>query len=259
VPTTMPGTIIRTRTHKAWQSRRSERSPCGAARLGSRSHTVNAAMLQERARIARELHDSVSQTLYAITLTASRALHLLNQSDAKQTQEVLGDVLRLADTGQAELRSLLANMRSDLLISGGLSGGLATLAAEWRARNGLDIHLSLPEEPDVPEPTKDALVLICREALHNVVKHARADHVEIVLEVNAEALVLVITDDGRGFDAAASRPGHFGLQSMRERATAAGGVLTLISGEGIGTKVTVRVPRDRSGAWVYPTQEDTDG
>jgi signal transduction histidine kinase len=93
--------------------------------------------------------------------------------------------------------------------------------------------------------TKHALVMISREALHNVVKHAAADHIDIVLEAEAEHLVLVITDDGRGFDPARQRPGHFGLQSMRERATAVAGVVTLISAEGVGTQVRVRVPRAR--------------
>jgi signal transduction histidine kinase len=77
--------------------------------------------------------------------------------------------------------------------------------------------------------------------LHNVVKHAGADRVDIRLE-DAESLVLLITDNGRGFDPAVERLGHFGLQSMRERATAIGGVLTLISAEGLGMQVCVRVP-----------------
>ena len=111
-----------------------------------------------------------------------------------------------------------------------------------RTRNDLDIRLSLGDEPDLPAATKDALVLISREALHNVVKHASADRVDIVLEVLARETVLVITDEGRGFDPAASRPGHFGLQSMRERAAAVGGTLGLVSAEGVGTQIRVCVP-----------------
>jgi signal transduction histidine kinase len=153
------------------------------------------------------------------------------------------DVLQLAETGQAELRSLLANLRSDLLSSGGLTAGLASLAADLRARNDLDVRLSLGDEPDLTARTKEALVLISREALHNVVRHSGADRVDIVLEADAKSLVLVITDNGRGFDSAAQRPGHFGLQSMRERAAAVGGVLALTSVEGVGTQVRVRVRR----------------
>ena len=199
-------------------------------------------MLQERTRIARELHDTVSQTLYAITLTASRALRVLKQSEGNEVQHFIDDVLQLATAGQSELRALLTNIRSDRLPPGGLTAGLANLAADVRTRHGLEIRLSLADEPDVPATTKDALVLISREALHNVVKHACADRVDIVLDVLAGETVLLITDDGHGFDPAASRPGHFGLQSMRERAAALGGTLDLLSAHDLGTQIRVCIP-----------------
>jgi signal transduction histidine kinase len=195
-------------------------------------------MLQERARIARELHDSVSQTLYAIALTASRAV-----GQPEQMHRAMSEVLRLTDAGQSELRSLLANLRSDLLTSGGLTDGLARLAADVRARNDLEVDVSAGEEPDLPPATRDALVLISREALHNVVRHSGADRVDVVLETDAQSVVLVISDNGRGFDPGRQRPGHFGLQSMRERAAAVGGVLSLTSVETVGTQLRVRVPR----------------
>ena len=251
--TAMPGASVE-RTTGGTKHTRHELSLRARAHVGSRSHAArtlprsdaraaNAAMLQERARIARELHDSVAQTLYAITLTASRALQPGNRTDGKEMQGALGAVLGLADTGQSELRSLLANLRSDLLRSGGLTAGLASLAADVRARNDLDVRLSPGDEPDLPAATKDALVLISREALHNIVRHSGADRVDIVLEVDAQSLVLRITDNGRGFDPAMKRPGHFGLQSMRERAAAVGGVLALTSARGVGTQLRVRVPR----------------
>ena len=248
----MPGTTIEPTTDRSGHSARSARAPRRPA--GYRSHAArglapasngaaNTSVLQERARIARELHDSVSQTLYAITLTAARALHHVNYSDAQQLQQSLTDVLGLATTGQSELRALLADMRSDQLISSGLTASLTRLAADVRARDAQDIRLSLGDEPEVPAATKEALLLISREALHNVVNHSAAERVDIVLQAEAEHLVLLITDNGRGFDPAVQRPGHFGLLSMRERATAVGGTLTLVSRAGIGTQVEVRVPR----------------
>jgi signal transduction histidine kinase len=200
-------------------------------------------MLQERARIARDLHDSVSQTLYAITVTASRALRLLELDERNEVHQFIDDVLKLANAGQSELRALLSNIHSDPTTSQGLTVALASLAADMRIRSGLDIRLSCADEPDVPAAAKEALMTICREALHNVVKHAGADHVDVVLEIYAAALVLLITDDGRGFDAAASRPGHFGLRSMRERAAIIGGTLDLLSAGGVGTRIRVTVPR----------------
>lgn len=216
------------------------------AGFGATAGQVSAAeyaMLQERARIARDLHDSVSQTLYAITLSAARARRLLQDNEANKAQDILGDVLLLATAGQSELRALLSDIRTDLLPSAGLIGGLAHLAADVRTRNGLDVRVSVADEPGLPVDMRQALVLICREALHNVVNHAGADRVDVVLEVLAEEVLLLIKDNGRGFDLAASRPGHFGLQSMRERATAVGGTLELISLRAVGTEVRVRIAR----------------
>jgi signal transduction histidine kinase len=209
-------------------------------------------MLHERARIARELHDSVSQTLYAITVTASRALRLLEQKDSNEIQHVIDDVLQLANAGQSELRAILTNMQLDPLPSGGLTAGLATLAGNVRAQTGLHIRLSLADEPDAPATIKEALILISREALRNVVKHADADRVEIRLKVDAEQMLLLIADDGRGFDPTLSRPGHFGMQSMRERAAVFGGTLELVSTQGVGTRICVRVPRDVKRSVVIP-------
>jgi signal transduction histidine kinase len=206
---------------------------------------ANAAMLQERARIARELHDSVSQTLYAITLTASRAISLLERSEVDDVQHCVDDVLQLAGAGQSELRALLTDIDSDPLSCPGLTAGLANLAASVRKRDGLDIRVSLTAEPDAPATTKEALLSIGSEALRNVVRHAGADRVEIVLKLDAGGLLLAITDNGRGFDTTAPRPGHFGLQSMRQRAAAVGGTLELVSAGGSGTHIRVCIPERR--------------
>jgi signal transduction histidine kinase len=207
-------------------------------------------VLAERARIARELHDSVSQTLYAISLGVSRARGLLQQDDGTQVRRMIDDVLQLANAGQAELRALVTGLRSDQLTSGGLTAGLAHLAEDVRTRSGLSVHLALAEEPDVPAATREELVLIVREALHNVVRHSSAKRVHIVLKGNEEGLTLLITDDGRGFDPAKPRTGHFGLHSMRERATALGGTLTLTSAVGRGTQVRVSPPRAGGHSWM---------
>jgi signal transduction histidine kinase len=95
-----------------------------------------------------------------------------------------------------------------------------------------------------------ALIMIAREALHNVVKHACAGRVTIVLEQVSGQVVLLITDDGLGFDTATYRRGHFGLQSMRERAAAAGGTLALRSAAGLGTELRVSIPRATGLRWM---------
>ena len=204
-----------------------------------------AAVLQERARLARELHDGVSQTLYAITLAASRALTLLQQNERTDVQRRIDDVLQLANEAQSELRALLTDIRSNRLTSAGLVCALEHLAAEARMRNGPavpDIRLSVSSEPDVPALIKDALCMIVREALHNIVRHSAAHRVDIVLEQGGGQLLLLIKDDGRGFDPSTPRPGHFGLQSMRERAAALGGTFALFSAVGAGTQLRVAIP-----------------
>ena len=199
-------------------------------------------MLEERARISRDLHDSVLQTFYAITLTASRARKLLEHSEDHELRHMLDDVVDLASTGGSELRALVTNIRSERLRSEGLTAALANLAADVRTRHGLDIRLSLADEPELAATTKEALLLITREALHNVVRHSGADRLEMMLEVEADEVVLSITDNGRGFDPTPFRPRHFGLRSMRERAAAAGGTLEVVSAAASGTQVRVCIP-----------------
>jgi signal transduction histidine kinase len=165
---------------------------------------------------------------------------------------LIDDVLQLANTAQSELRALLTDIRSNRLTSAGLVCALEHLAADARMRDspaGLDIRLSVSSEPDVPALIKDALRMIVREALHNIVRHSAAHRVDIVLEHGGGQLMLLIKDDGRGFDPSPPRPGHFGLQSMRERAAAVGGMLALVSAVGTGTQLRV---------WI-PVPVDTDG
>jgi signal transduction histidine kinase len=221
-------------------------SPRGSRSVWKRTSATDAAVRAERARIARELHDSVAQTLYAITLSASRAHALRGRTEAYELQRIANEVVRLADSGQAELRALLGDLRSDALAQRGLTGALTDLAAAMQRRQGTGVRLALSNEPDVPSAIKAALLGIAREAMHNVAKHAGARHVDLVLEADPADIVLLIADDGRGFDPAVSPPGHFGLRSMRERAEAVGGVLELTSAEGHGTQIRVRVARKRS-------------
>ncbi len=258
MPTAMTGTAVRKPEDGLGKTRRPERARHVRLDVGSRltapltlpradlwasaNQANKSAALEERARIARHLHDSVSQTLYAISLVASRARSDLAQNNGNEVWQVLEDVLQLADAGQLELRALLTDIRSDVLTSAGLTAALVDLTRAVRTRSGLDIRLSFADEPDLPPATKDELLLITREALQNIIKHASASRVDIVFESSGGDMVLLISDDGRGFDPAVSQPDHFGLQSMRERAAAVGGTLYVVSARGAGTHIRVRVP-----------------
>lgn len=200
---------------------------------------------QERARLARELHDGVAQTLYAIGLVAARALELLEPREADPLERLLDQVLELADDGQHEVRALLANAWSDEPGPSGLTQALVGLAAAHETRHGSHIRLALGSEPDLSTAARTALVRITREALHNVATHAGAQHIDVVLEAGTAEVELLIADDGRGFDPEQTRPGHFGLRSMHERAEDVGGTLEVTSADGQGTRIRVRVPRQR--------------
>jgi signal transduction histidine kinase len=202
---------------------------------------------EERRRLARELHDSVAQSLYGITLSASRLLTLLERSETAQAHTIINEVLRLANDSQTELRALVQDLRSDEFhdLLGGLTGALASQATALQAAAGCQVRLSLGDEPDLAPNTKATLARIAREALRNITKHAQATRVDLVLEVGPSGVTLWVTDDGRGFDPYESRPGHFGLQLMREHAVAIGAAMELVSGRGQGTQVRVHVSRAR--------------
>jgi signal transduction histidine kinase len=199
------------------------------------------AALEERQRLARELHDSVSQALYGIVLGASTARSLLD-ADPQKAAEPLDYALSLAEAGMVEMRALIFELRPESLATEGLVAALEKQAASLRARYGLDVRAELPAEPEAPLETKEALYRIAQEALHNVVKHAQARTVTLCLTRDGDDLVLEVADDGQGFEAGREFPGHIGQHSMRERAAQVGGDVELASAPGQGTRVTARVP-----------------
>jgi signal transduction histidine kinase len=211
----------------------------GNARLYGQARTL--AALQERQRLARELHDSVSQMLYSIALSARTARILLDR-DPSQVGEVLDDVLGLAKAGLAEMRALIFELRPESLETEGLVAALTKQAASLRVRHDLEVETDLDAEPDLPLETKEELYRIAQEALHNIVKHARASQVRLRLATGGEDIELEVSDNGIGFDPAAPYPGHLGLRSMRERAIRLQGSLDIDGAPDQGTRIRVRIP-----------------
>lgn len=200
-----------------------------------------AASLQERQRIARDLHDSVSQALYGIGLGATTALTLLDRDPAAVAQP-LDYILSLSEAGLAELRALIFELRPDSLATDGLVAALERQVAALRARHKLDVDAEFPPEPDIPLEAKEALYRVAQEAMTNAVKHARASRLVIRLEHSDGRVELSVADDGVGFDPDSGFPGHMGLKSMHERVNRLGGAIKIASSPGAGTTITVAIP-----------------
>jgi signal transduction histidine kinase len=201
------------------------------------------AALEERQRLARELHDSVSQALYGITLGTKTARALLERNP-EQVADSLEYVLSLATAGQAEMRALIFELRPESLKKEGLVAALEKQADALKARHGIDAVAALCNEPEASLEVKEAVYRIAQEALHNTVKHARASNVKIKMQCTPEQITLEITDDGTGFEAQGDFPGHLGLRSMRERAWRLGGTLEVDSTSGKGTRIRAQIRSD---------------
>lgn len=199
------------------------------------------ATIEERQRLSRELHDSISQALYGIVLGARTATRLL-ADDPPAAAEPLQYVLTLAETALAEMRAMIFELRPDSLKTDGLVSALSRQMDLISARHGLVMSAELGEEPALPLPVKEALYRIAQQALHNTASHAQARRVSVRLVAEPESVTLEISDDGRGFDPTASHAGHMGLQSMRERAERVQGACLIESSPGQGATVRVHIP-----------------
>jgi signal transduction histidine kinase len=201
------------------------------------------AAAEERNRLARELHDSVTQTVFSITLTA-RSAHILLEREPGRSAEQLDRVHELAQDALSELRALIKQLRPRTVAEQGLVPALRRHVAERQARDGLTVDLRVEEERRLPPQTEEALFRVVQEALNNVVKHAQTDRAEVTLCLGQEPVSLLIEDRGVGFDPGRVDSGaeHLGLISMHERVEGLGGRLEIESRPQGGTRVSVQVP-----------------
>jgi PAS domain S-box-containing protein len=204
------------------------------------------AALEERQRLARELHDSVSQVLYGIGLGARTSQALLDRAPIapelkSRLAEPLAYVLSLAEAGLAEMRALIFELRPDSLEREGLVAALKRQAAAARVRHKLDVRTEFCQEPSLSFEAKEALYRIAQEALNNVAKHAQASRVQLRLRSEPGGIVLEVEDNGVGFDPQREYPGHLGLHSMRERAGGLGSTLDIESVPGNGTLLRISI------------------
>jgi PAS domain S-box-containing protein len=201
-----------------------------------------AAVLEERQRLSRELHDSVSQVLYSVALGSKTARALIDR-DVPQAAHALDFTIAQAERGLSEMRALIFELRPESLEQEGLLAALQRQIAALTARYNVPVTLLATDEPQVDLAVKEALYRIGQEALHNTFKHAGASAVQVALHESESEVSLEVRDDGKGTDEVVEVPGHLGLRSMRERAQRLGGDPSIQSGTGTGTTVMVTLPR----------------
>ena len=210
------------------------------ARLSEQAQEL--AILQERQRLARELHDSVSQALYGLVL-GSRAARTLLLHAPDKLANLLDAMHAQAEEGLTEMRTLIFELRPESLEKDGLLPALTKQMEAIRNRYEFTIEMELlGEEPHYSFVVKEALYRIAQESLNNIVKHANASLVRVQLYEDSTGIVLEVRDNGTGFHPEQSFPGHLGLQSMRERLARLGGMLEITSTSGQGTLIRAVLP-----------------
>jgi signal transduction histidine kinase len=229
----------------------SERQRSAADLVVAKRREVERAV-EQRQRIARDLHDSVSQSLFSMTLHARTAQRVLAESDSALAGRVgseLEEVETLSRSALAEMRALIFELRPGGLAEEGLVAGLTKHAAAVSAREALAIAVHGPAERlPVSADCEEHLYRIGQEALANVIKHAEAEHAHVTVTSDGDLVVVEVRDDGRGFDPTAVFVGHLGLESMRSRAAEIGAAIRVESRPDEGTLVAVELPATTESA-----------
>jgi len=207
--------------------------------------TRELSVAEERTRLARELHDSLTQTLFSLSLAAESAAALAGPATDPRLAEQLDRTRELARSALAETRALVGTLRPPDLDAEGLSVALRKRVELLRRVHHVAIGLTLRGPARLRDRTLEREVLtVATEALSNALQHAGARRIDVALDTGGDAVRLAVADDGTGFDLPATVRGsrRLGLTSMRERAEALGGVLHVDTAPGAGTRVTLEVP-----------------
>ena len=210
------------------------------ARLYERSREL--AVLEERNRMARELHDSMNQSLYSVILFTGAARNEADQIGSQAIQNFLERAENMAKQALKEMRLLVYELRPLELEEKGFLGALQQRLDTVEGRAGIDVELKINQQSPLPYFLEDALFRIVQEALNNIIKHSNATKVIIEMEINEEVCKMRVVDNGIGFDPALIQTRHgMGLINMRERAEKLGGKLSIKSTPSLGTEVEFEI------------------
>ncbi|MFC0332703.1 histidine kinase [Paenibacillus sepulcri] len=199
------------------------------------------AIVEERQRLARELHDAVSQQLFAISLMTS-ALVESADLNAEKPRKQIEMVEKMAGNAQNEMRALLRQLRPATLEGKSLKEGLEELLEEMADKQSLTIRSEIELVEGLPKGVEDHLFRITQEGLSNILRHSEATSATVRLGLYNHQVHLRITDNGIGFNRDAAKSSSYGLKTVQERANEIGGVATVVSSPGKGTQVDVKVP-----------------
>ncbi|HEV7199216.1 MAG TPA: GAF domain-containing sensor histidine kinase [Candidatus Limnocylindria bacterium] len=204
------------------------------------------AIMADRDRIGRDLHDGVIQRLYAVTLSLDDVPELMDEAPGEARERVERSIQAL-QSAIGDIRAFIYDLRPVEVSATDLHGALVELAEEAEMNGATEVQVQIDGDAPIPSAQAIEMLAIAREALSNVGRHAAARHATIHLAISGDAARLTITDDGRGFDVEAPRDGgHRGLGNMRDRAGALGGRLTVTSVAGEGTRVVAEIPGQSS-------------
>ncbi len=201
------------------------------------------AVVDERDRISRDLHDSIIQSIYAVTLSLDDVPDLVGEDpdEARARVDAAIDALHAVIR---DIRTFIFGLRPILLDSGSVMDGLGTLADELRRNTAIEVEVRGEAPPDLSVEVVAELLTIAREALANMARHSAAGHAEIALSAADGGVRLLMADDGQGFDHTATpAAGHHGLANMRARAERLGGTMVIERGSERGTRIIVDIPR----------------
>jgi len=204
------------------------------------------AIVEERERISRDLHDGIIQAIYGVALSLEDVPTLM-ESDPDEAEARVDRAIDSLNMAIREIRNFILGLRSELLHGADVVAGMATLAEEFAASGPADVDLDLTVDPEVtarlPMTHRVQLLQMTREALSNAARHAHAKRIRLGMHSEDDFLELTVDDDGIGFDAADEPPaGHLGLANLRQRAAALGGMMTIESSPGQGTRLSIRIP-----------------
>lgn len=201
------------------------------------------AVLEERQRLARNLHDAVNQSLFSAGLIAE-VLPRLWERDPEDARKSLEDLRRLTRGAQAEMRALLAELRPSTITDSNLGELLILLGNALSGKINIPVNVQSSIEYPFPAEVQIALYRICQEAFSNITKHAKAKQVDVSLTEKGSLIELRISDNGQGFDTTRSTSGHYGLGMMRERADGIGAEFFITSQPGVGTEITIHLAKN---------------